>query len=277
MEAFDEAVNKGNIDEALRWLGSASGLPAQDTVKAYELLRDRAGEPVVVDGISCILSTPIQTRADFYAACAALDGVVSTLPLATLQLYRSGLETLASADTWSPPPGVSPWALKDRAADAVKFIDSPDLAWPPRHKGDGMAMRSLAERVHTAEQMRPHAKELLGWLADVNWPPRRGCIEQLARFPEVAVGPIKELMAEIGDDDAEWIRRLVEFVEEHVPVGELWERLEPELTRLASSEGDGEEEEDRELVETARRVLGVLQEWKKKQVVDERLPLALTE
>ncbi|KAM0256499.1 hypothetical protein ACHAQJ_004910 [Trichoderma viride] len=267
-EALEDAIDKEALDDVLNWIGTTTskGLledgAARDgqisTQRTYEILTERADEPLIVRGISSVLSKPIKTKDGFYTACAGLDGIVSQLPLATLRLYRPALETLASIDTADGPPEVSLPSLASRAKDAIKFIDYPDLSWAPQHKGDYMGERSLSERVHTADQMKPHVGELLDWLADANWPPHLGCLKQLARFPEVTIDPIKEMISK-NRNDPEWLLHLVEFVEEHVPVGILWERTESELTLLASSEANDEENID--LSEAAQRMLGLLKEW----------------
>ncbi|KAL7909961.1 hypothetical protein GGI35DRAFT_349696 [Trichoderma velutinum] len=277
-EALDEAIGSGSLDHVLYWIGNTQrSAVAEDAdqvspTKACDILIARAKDPLVIQGISSVLSKPVKSREDFYTACAGLDSILSDLPIATLRLYRSGLETLA-ASTADSPPGVSLPSLASRAKDAVKFIDSPELTWAPQHKTDYMAERSLSERVHTAHQMKPHAKDLLGWLADLNWPPYLGCVKQLARFPEVAVDPIKEIIAN-DRDDPEWLLHILFFVEEHVPIGMLWEKLEPELSLLANSEVDDEGDPDlagmnRELAEVAQRMLKLLNEWKKEQAGNE--------
>ncbi|KAL7892511.1 hypothetical protein HDV63DRAFT_398572 [Trichoderma sp. SZMC 28014] len=217
----------------------------------------QAADPSVVQDISATLSKPINTKFDFFVVCAALDDIVCHLPLATLELYRPALETLASADSAASPEGVSVPCLAGRARDALKFIDSPHLAWAPQHKFDCMGDRSLTERVRTAEQMKPFVDELLGWLADINWPPYLGCQKQLARFPEVTIDPIKEVIVK-NRNDPEWLLHVLEFVEEYVPVGTLWKRLEPELIQLAN--GEAEDEEGVELQGAAQRMLRLLKE-----------------
>lgn len=221
-----------------------------------EVIR-RAADPSVVCSISSTLSKPISSKFDFFVVCAALDDIVSHLPLAVLELYRPALATLASADSAPSPEGVSVPCLAGRARDAIKFIDSPHLAWVPQHKHDCMGNRSLSERVHTAEQMEPHVDQLLGWLADPNWPPYVGCQKQLARFPELTIDAIKEAILN-NRNDPEWLLHILEFVEEYVPVGMLWERIDPELRQLANSEV--EDEEDVELPEAAQRMLRLLKE-----------------
>ncbi|KAL7930074.1 hypothetical protein V8C35DRAFT_169370 [Trichoderma chlorosporum] len=271
-EALDTAVGSGSLDRVLHWIGTAPSSEAEEgyadhisTTKACETLRERAGEPAVVHGICSVLANPIESRDDYFTACAGFDSIVSHLPLATLRLYRPGIETLA-ASTADGPPDVSLPSLRSRAEGAVKFIDFPELAWAPQHKHDFMGERSVSERVHTAQQMKPIAKDLLGWLADRNWPPFLSCEEQLARFPEVAVDPIKEIIAE-HRDDPEWLLHLLEFVEERVPIGALWEKLKPELALLAGIEA--EDEDSRDLAEAAQRLIGLLNEWEKKETGNE--------
>ncbi|KAL7948234.1 hypothetical protein V8C42DRAFT_362851 [Trichoderma barbatum] len=267
-DALNEAISSGSLDHVLHWIGNTqSRADAQEDAdhvsptKACDILIDRASEPLVIQGISSVLSKPVKSTEDFYTACAGFDSIVSDLPLETLRLYRSGIENLA-ASTEESPAGVSLPSLTSRAKDAVKFINSPELTWAPQHKFDFMGERSLTERIHTAQQMKPHAKDLLSWLADYNWPPYPGCIKQLARFPEVTVDPIKEIIAE-HRDDPEWLLHILEFVEENVPIGALWEKLEPELALLASSET--EDEENRDLAESAKGLLELLHEWKREQ------------
>ncbi|KAK4061592.1 uncharacterized protein Triagg1_10221 [Trichoderma aggressivum f. europaeum] len=261
-EAIDEAIGSGSLDHLLHWIGTTERYNA--AVKARDILIARAQDPLVIQGIISVLSEPVKSSNDFCTACAGLR-IVRDLPLATLRLYRSGLETLA-ASTEDSPPGVSLPSLRSGAEDAIQFIDSPELAWAPQYKTDYMAERSLAERVHTAQQMKPYAMDLLGWLADLNWPPYLGCVKQLARFPEVAVDPIKEIIAD-NRDDPEWLLHILYFVEDSVPIGVLWEKLEPELSLLASSEA--EDKLNRDLAEVAQSMLGLLSEWKKEQVGNE--------
>lgn len=244
----DAAVSQ----DAARPDSGESSLPGAQ----QEVIR-RAADPSVVSSVSSTLSKPIKTKSDFFVVCAALDDIVSHLPLATLGLYRPALETLASADSAPSPEGVSVPSLAARARDAIRFIDNPDLVWAPQHKLDYMAFRSLSERVHTAEQMEPYVDELLGWLADPNWPPYLACQKQLARFPELTIGPIQETILKEGNDP-EWLLHILEFVEEYVPVGTLWKRIEPQLIQLANSEI--EDEEGIELPEAAQRMLRLLKE-----------------
>ncbi|KAK0756716.1 hypothetical protein N5P37_010872 [Trichoderma harzianum] len=262
-EALDEAIGSGSLDRVLHWIGTtpSNSAAAELAAEARDILIARAQDPLVIQGISSVLSKPVKSSDDFYTACAGLDSILSDLPLATLRLYKSGIEALAANTAYSPS-GVSLPSLTSRARDAIKFIDFPELTWAPEHKMDYMAERSLSERVHTAQQMEPHARDLLGWLADYNWPPYSGCVKQLARFPEVAVDPIKEIIEDYRDD-AEWLLHLLDFVKESVPVGVLWKKLEPELSSLSSIEAD--DEENRDLAETAKSMFGQLNEWKREQ------------
>ncbi|EHK45613.1 hypothetical protein TRIATDRAFT_299324 [Trichoderma atroviride IMI 206040] len=106
--------------------------------------------------------------------------------------------------------------------------------------------------------MEPYVDELLGWLADPNWPPYLGCQKQLARFPEVTIDPIKEVILK-NRSDPEWLLYILDFVEGHVPVGTLWKRIEPELIQLANGEVE-DEEGVVELPKSAQRMLRLLKE-----------------
>ncbi|KAL6887006.1 hypothetical protein GGI43DRAFT_271112 [Trichoderma evansii] len=277
-DALGEAIKKESLDGvALHWINTintaiymaaAMGDVAvsEDATRpdsggmsipgAQQEVMKRAADPSVVYSISSTLSKPINTKFDFFVVCGALDDIVCHLPLDTLRLYRPALETLASADSAPSPEGVSVPSLADRARDAIKFINNPDLAWAPQHKNDYMADRSLSERVHTAEQMKPFVEELLGWLADLNWPPYLTCEKQLARFPELTIDPIKKIILE-NRNDPEWLFHLLVFVEQNVPLG-TWEKIEPELIQLANIEAEDEESID--LREASQRMLRLLNE-----------------
>ncbi|KAL7806274.1 hypothetical protein V8C44DRAFT_339475 [Trichoderma aethiopicum] len=277
---LDEAIGSASLEPVLHWMGTGKSTriyTASDaadgtkdaarqrqlsTADACNILMARASEPPIVQGISSVLSRPITSSDDFFTACAAFDSVIACLPLDTLRLYRPSIEILA-ANTAPSPPRVSLPSLTSRAKGALKFIDTPDLAWAPQHKFDVFSQRTLAERVHTADQMRPLARGMLDWLADCNWPPYSGCIKQLARFPEVAIEPIKDIVAE-HRDDPEWLLHLVQFVEKNVPIGTLSERLEPELELLAGIEA--KDEENRDLAEACQDLLGMLKKWRKEQL-----------
>lgn len=227
-----------------------------------QLVRDRAAEAPVADAITLILSTPVTSAASFRTAWTAVS-ILTELPLDVLPLYRQALVNLSAMDIDSPPPGIGLSTLRAQGSDVLRFMDNPDQAWTPQHKGDWMAERSLTERVHSAEAMRPHVQGLLGWLCDVNWPPFQGCRKQLARFPEVVVPAIRELLA-TETEDLEWLTRMIEFVHDEVPVGALWETMRAEVE--AKVDRHSTDEDDKELSEAAETWLKVLGDSERKQV-----------
>lgn len=224
----------------------------------FELIRSRAIEPPTVLAISGIIKKPIQTVKDFHTTWAAAQKVIAELPLSALPHYRQALQILADIDVMGGPPGVALWSLARHSADIIKFMDEPSLVWVPQHKADFMGGRSLQERVGSPEQMGPHVPELLVWLQDVNWPPYNGCVRQLARFPEVTVKPIQHIMMNEPTDTG-WILHLLQFVEEHVPIGPLWEVLRLQMKVKADDRTD--DPDIQMLSELAAQMLNTLKEW----------------
>ncbi|KAJ2983414.1 hypothetical protein NQ176_g701 [Zarea fungicola] len=253
------AISQNEVDAAVSSATDAEvGLNEQQLT---QLVRDRATEAPVVDAITLILSKPVTSAASFRTAWTAVS-ILTELPLDVLPLYRKALVNLSEMDIESQPPGIGLSMLRSQGSDILRFLDNPDQAWTPQHKGDWMAERSLTERVDSAEAMRPHLNGLLSWLCDVNWPPFSGCRKQLARFPEVAVPAIRELLA-TETDDLEWLTRMIEFVHDEVPVGELWDTMRAEVE--AKVDRDATDEDVKELSEVAETWLRVLDKSKGKQ------------
>ncbi|KAL2693653.1 hypothetical protein Neosp_000214 [[Neocosmospora] mangrovei] len=207
-----------------------------------KVIRSRATEAPTVAAVSDMIKPPIKDQDSFYLAWTAVNEVIVDLPLEALHHYRPALkavsETPASDTTASHYQGAT--GLRSAAASLIRFMDDPTAVWTPQTKGDYIAERTLKERVKTAEEMRPHVPGLLDWLADANWPPFRGCRAQLARFPEVTVGPIGQLI-EKERGDGGWIASLLDFVDECVPVS-MWEELKPTVKALVE-EAKGDEDE----------------------------------
>ncbi|RSL44858.1 hypothetical protein CEP53_011025 [Fusarium sp. AF-6] len=220
-------------------------------------IRSRATEAPTVAAVSDMIKSPIKDQHDFYLAWTALNEIVVDLPLEDLEHYRPALkavaETPVSDTTASHYQGAT--NLCSEAASLIRFMDDPTAVWVPQTKSDHIAERTLQERVKTAEEMRPHVPGLLNWLADANWPLFRGCRTQLARFPEVTVGPIGKLI-EKERGDGGWIVSLLEFVDECMPVS-IWEELKPTVGALVE-EAKGDEDEW-EVSDLARRWLEKLE------------------
>ncbi|KAM5351160.1 hypothetical protein ACJ41O_003883 [Fusarium nematophilum] len=231
-----------------------------------EMVRSRATEPQTVAAVSNMLQSPINDDTGFYTAWTAFYEVIVDLPLSTLDLYRPALTTLSSTpETTAPSHHARATSLARDASSLLAFMDDTSAVWVPKTKGDYLAERSLRERVSSADEMRPHVPALLEWLADPNWPPFRGCRAQLARFPEVAVGPIGELVRKERGDGG-WILSLMEFVDECVPM-EMAAEMAAELSQTVKAlvdEPRGDEDEW-EVAEVARGWLDRLDAWKREQ------------
>ncbi|KAL6404145.1 hypothetical protein AUP68_13527 [Ilyonectria robusta] len=231
-------------------------------------VRSRATEPPTIAAIATVLQSSLRDQDEFRIAWTAFYEVVVELPSDAIRFYRPALEALSateSSDTGTEAShSVAATSLRKESKNLLRYLDNPEAVWVPTHKGDYIGELSLQQRVTTAEQMRPHVTELLGWLADGNWPPFRGSRKQLARFPEVTVEPIRELM-EKERGDGGWLLNLLEFVGDCVPVGPLWEPLRP-VVQAISDDPKGDED-DWELSDSARLWLVRLDEWKEKNKV----------
>nr|GAT54160.1 predicted protein [Mycena chlorophos] len=109
-------------------------------------------------------------------------------------------------------------------------------------KTDYLAVRSIQEGVHTAEEMQPLIPGLLSWLQDVNWPMCSASCEQLSRFLVLAIEGARSVLQHLNGDDGEWEYNLLRFVGTVPPA--LREPLRPEIERIAqrptASEVDNE-------------------------------------
>ncbi|UPK89216.1 hypothetical protein LCI18_000151 [Fusarium solani-melongenae] len=257
LAGLDEETFGARVPAILSSASQAIFKSHQRKPSGIEAIRSRATEAPTVAAVSDTIKSPINDQDGFYLAWTALNEVVVDLPLKDLHHYRPALkavsETIAS-DTTASHLG-SATGLRSEAASLIRFMDDPTAVWVPQTKGDHIAERSLQERVRTADEMRPHVPGLLDWLADANWPPFRGCRAQLARFPEVTVGPIGQLI-EKERGDGGWIASLLDFVDECVPLS-MWEELKPTVKALVEeAKGD---EDDWEVSDLARQWLEKLE------------------
>ncbi|KAJ7884175.1 hypothetical protein B0H14DRAFT_1403013 [Mycena olivaceomarginata] len=76
----------------------------------------------------------------------------------------------------------------------------------------------------------PSDPGVLEWIADMNWPIAQGCWDQLARFPELTIEPIRAVLRR--GDDGGWAMNILSFLLDDVPRA-LMERLRPEIERIA--------------------------------------------
>ncbi|KAF3911578.1 hypothetical protein ABW21_db0204078 [Orbilia brochopaga] len=220
----------------------------------------RATEPQTIAALEAAVIPPYADRKAFDVAVVAFDEILACLPTDVLESYRATLTLLAAKGSSKDPELSSSYKLGLYTDDEylyrssvslLDFMDNPTAVWIPKHKFDSFAIRSLNERVTTAEAMQPHVTGLLGWLADGNWPPFFPCRQQLARFPEITVGPIASLIAQERGDGG-WIRAVLDFLEEHVPE-EMWPQVKGQLQELVEEpKGD---ENDWDVAELARDML----------------------
>lgn len=260
-EALDATSLAASIPRVLE---STRNWPYQSTflVKFGDLIRWRAIEPAIVSTISSILSRPSNSNDDLRTLFSALD-YLSDLSEDQLIPYRPALVDLSNIDANGQSDRRFTGYLALQSKDMIKFMDDRTAVWTPSHKGDGMAKRTLRERVHTAEQMRPHIEGLLGWLQDGNWPPYSSCEEQLARFPELAVEEINATIAKPKTrEDGEWILNMLCFVEKSVPIGVLWEKLYPQIQDII--ENPTKDAEESGLIEYAPGWIATVDEWRNK-------------
>jgi hypothetical protein len=237
---------------------NASGL------RSLKTLRQRANEPDVAETLAALLteSAPLMSLTDLSTARVIIWSILFELPFAALQAhYQKALTDFASWESASSSKDPASQAyqpqephLRETALLLARFASSLTEIWTPTSKFDAIAFRSLNERVHTPTEMAPHVPGLLEWLADPNWPVYGGCVEQLARFPDVSVEPIRELI-ERERGDGTWIENGLQFVHDNVFV-EQWGILEGVLRDLeATPKGD---ESDCEVGTVAREMLAKL-------------------
>lgn len=263
LASMDENAFGAKIKEILEYttrltFGDPDRRPQGDH-PAISVIQSRAAEPPTVAALSDAILSRINSEEEVQYVSLAIQGVVVHLPYETLALYRSAFETGLRS---TMPPHPDPSFKHSMFRELLRFIDSPTDVWAPEEMNNDMGERSLRERVHTAEEMRPHVLGLLQWLAEPYWPPFRGCRTQLTRFPEVTVGPIRELIGKIRGDGGH-IYWLLDFVMESVPVGELWRELD-RTVRALIEEPRGDEDEF-EAPDLAKSWLQKFEKWKARQ------------
>lgn len=230
--------------------------------KFSALVQRHATEPAVVSAISSILTRPLDSEDTSQLICTVLFAVIYQLPEDDILQYRGALTVLSKANTDASSDPRYIGLLAQQARDILRFVETRDVAWAPEHRGDFMAERSLQERVDTARAMRPYVDDLLRWLRDRNWPPYTRCEAQLARFPEIAVMPIRRILIE-HRGEGEWTNNLLQFVQNRVPVGRSWEAMYPQVKALLDkSKGD---EANHGTPEYATNWIETLNRWRSSQ------------
>ncbi|KAL3602191.1 hypothetical protein FPOAC2_06491 [Fusarium poae] len=251
-----------------------SGKDCDDSENDFiRAIRLRAADAPVISCLSSILTSPIEDG-DFTSLemhRLLLHSIISKLSLEQLQPYRPAIKTLMAFDISSFKARSGHYAksmhLINNARLLDRFIENPEDVWVPEDKFDYISYRTLWERVHTAEQMRPYMRDLFNWQVDPCHPPFNPCRRQLARFPEVAAEVAAEVMC-MAVDDTEHQHYLIDFVSECVPVGKAWYPMRPPVEQMVQTlecktkeqlEHDGEGD----YLDEAKTWLKVLENWER--------------
>lgn len=237
----------------------------------FSIIRTRAMEPPVTVSLSSVLTSPIEDG-DFTPLKMhqlVFYSIISKLSLEQLQPYRSAIKTMMGFDISSFKSRSSHYAqtmhLISNARLLDRFIENPEDVWVPENKFDCISYRTLWERIHTAEQMRPYMHGLFNWQVDPCHPPFKPCREQLARFPEVSAVVAAEVMG-MAVDDVEHQHYLIDFISECVPVGKAWYPMRAPVEQMVRVlEGKGKDQltkaGEEDYLDEAKNWLEVLKKW----------------
>ncbi|KAH6962807.1 hypothetical protein DER45DRAFT_551882 [Fusarium avenaceum] len=245
-----------------------SGLESK--AEYVELVLSRAAEPPTIADISSILTTPIKEGdwATLKLQQTVIHRILLDLPFEQLQAYRPALAVLAAVDisSFDPRKDGSYHSQTSHNINHAKllglFTADPKAVWVTADKFDDVSYRTLSERIHTGEQMRPYMEDLFNWLVDPNNPPFKPCSEQLARFPETAAGVAVEVMAKAGQfNDTEHQHWIIDFVSTSVPIGKAWIPLRPHVQEMVRSIEERKDEAEDDYLDAAKAWLGELEKW----------------
>ncbi|KAF7318317.1 DUF5071 domain-containing protein [Mycena chlorophos] len=175
--------------------------------------------------VSDLLMTPSPTDEVARAQTTLFGwaGILTSLPVAQLEALRPELTRLLHEASAAGRSSLAQYARR-----YIAYIDNP-VPSVPESKLDGLGLRSL-DAVTTPDEMKPFVDGLLAWLQDRNWPVYQGCVDHLARFPELCVAPILDVLRR--SDDADWESSLIFLVQQHVPT-RMWGELRAEFERIA--------------------------------------------
>ncbi|KAH7250970.1 hypothetical protein BKA59DRAFT_471476 [Fusarium tricinctum] len=261
-ETFGSAV--------LSILRSVADSGLENKAKHVELVQSRAAEPPTTAAISSILTTPIKEGdwATLKLQQTVIHRILLDLPLEQLQAYRPALAVLAAVDisSFDPSKDGSYHSQTSHNINHAKLLGlfTADLkaVWVTADKYDDVSYRTLSERIHTGEQMRPYMEDLFNWMVDPNHPPFKPCSEQLARFPETAAAVAVEVMAKAGQvNDTEHQHWIIDFVSTRVPIGKAWIPLRPHVQEMVRLIEERKDEDEDDYLEAAKAWLDELEKW----------------
>jgi hypothetical protein len=256
-----------NVPSILR---SAADSGLENKAEYIELVQARAAEPPTLAAISSILTLPIKEGdwATLKLQQTVIYRILLDLPLEQLQAYQPALAVLAAVNISSlgPSEDGSYYAQTSHIITQAKllglFAADPEAVWTPINKFDEVSYRTLSERIHTGEQMRPYMEDLFWWVADPNNPPFTPCSSQLARFPETAAAVAAEVMAKAGQaNDTEHQYWIIDFVFTSVPVGKAWIPLRSHVQEMVRSLEERKDEDEDEYLDSAKEWLAELEKW----------------
>jgi hypothetical protein len=264
---LDTETFGSNVPSILR---SAGDSDLEKKAEYIELVQSRAAEPPTVAAISSILTLPIK-EGDWDTLKlqqTVIYRILLDLPLEQLQAYRPALAVLAAVDISSFDPSKDGSYCAQTANTITnakllgRFAADPKTVWTPINKFDEVSYRTLSERIHTAEEMRPYMEDLFWWVADANNPPFTPCSEQLARFPETAATVAAEVMAKAGQaNDTEHQHWIIDFVSTRVPIGKAWIPLRSHVQDMVRALEERKDEDEDEYVDSAKEWLAELEKW----------------
>lgn len=211
----------------------SSAEPLQNLLISRLTTSQATPDDPLVSSVLSILATPATTPEAVGLKRPLLYQILGSLPKDRIEPYRAALVRVAMSPTEAERE------ISTRSAAILEFLDA-SYAWVPRSKGDDLGMRTL-ELVQTAEEMRPLVPGMLEWLQDQNWPPFKGCMSQLLRFPEVAIDPIREVLRR--GDDAWWENNLLRYVLLDMP-RQTRARARGEVERIAQRPTQAEIDDD---------------------------------
>jgi gluconate kinase len=138
----------------------------EDGSEDIDIIRSRAAEPATIEATSLVLASPIKDE-DYDTLRVhqkALHCVLLKLPFEKLQPYRQALAKLAALGISGFTHRSSHYAQTSHVIhNAVlleRFAADPKAVWVTKDILDMVTDRTLTERVHAAEEMRPYMPQL---------------------------------------------------------------------------------------------------------------------
>ncbi|KAM0325598.1 hypothetical protein ACHAPQ_007998 [Fusarium lateritium] len=265
--SLDAETFGANVPLILR---SAADEDLENEAEYIEVIKSRIAEPPTVAAISSIITLPIEEGdlATLRLHQTVIYQIFLKISFEQLQAYRPALSVLATVDfsSFDPSKDASYYARTSHNFTHAKllghFAADPEAVWVPINKFDEVSYRTLSERIHTGEQMRPYMEDLFDWMVDPNHPPFAPCSEQLARFPETAAAVAVDVMARAGQaNDTEHQHYILDFFSTSVPLGKAWIPLRSHVQEMVRLIEKRQDEDEEYYLEPAKEWLVKLEKW----------------